>query len=644
MPASDGPAAGFASPVVTHYLSEHEMLSAPSPTRLSESGLLRRRFKGHRSSKKSVHAYSDYGEADTDGAECTQHGNSSLSAVSAAAAAAAAALGPRSISLTALHPATSNRSGRISAGSGPLLEPRMAQLETLEAKMASIEVSLSSSSLGTAGPGLRRPKRTVASPVSVLSRVQGTPPSGLLVRSAASSPVPPAPSPPTPSNRDAAAAARELEALRNALRDKENVIQRIKDNLATVDSLRNQMGNCTNSWRQGMLQHHQPHVLSDKERRAAEERLSKLKQDMEAKRLAIKNLKMSLERLDITDVVSSAVPQKMQGVLLTVTLTLDPSNPTFGIARRSEQTSNGSNSAPMIEWAAQSCGLERGDRILEANGKLLLGFHPEELSSILGPNSSTLRLVILRVSHPHKTSHPPDTAALILKEAAALREELSAARGRLAEQSPESEKIKKERDSLKMENMRLSHRISYLEEQVSDLVKDSSLQSHHKSPAIKSNGATSPEIHVFQKGSHVTTIVTNLQETGRMPRRSDAALPPPTPTRSHRWHPGDESEGDGRSTRSLDVLHKQRPPPPKKPQRLSLPRAASLQQVDGVPLSEMPRKPSKRSHKGSNVVGDAVQKAETTLRWSNPAPSSCALPTNAQYQNHNQHLLNFRRS
>ena len=40
---------------------------------------------------------------------------------------------------------------------------------------------------------------------------------------------------------------------------------------------------------------------SEKERRAAEERLGRLRQDVDNKRLAIKNLKMALERLDITE-------------------------------------------------------------------------------------------------------------------------------------------------------------------------------------------------------------------------------------------------------------------------------------------------------------------------------------------------------
>jgi sulfur dioxygenase len=41
--------------------------------------------------------------------------------------------------------------------------------------------------------------------------------------------------------------------------------------------------------------------LTEKERRAAEERLHTLRREMDTKRLTIKNLKMALERLDITE-------------------------------------------------------------------------------------------------------------------------------------------------------------------------------------------------------------------------------------------------------------------------------------------------------------------------------------------------------
>ncbi|KAJ9589036.1 hypothetical protein L9F63_017680, partial [Diploptera punctata] len=49
--------------------------------------------------------------------------------------------------------------------------------------------------------------------------------------------------------------------------------------------------------------------LTEKERRAAEERLQRLRQDMDNKRLTIKNLKMALERLDITDNIDVRIQQ-----------------------------------------------------------------------------------------------------------------------------------------------------------------------------------------------------------------------------------------------------------------------------------------------------------------------------------------------
>jgi sulfur dioxygenase len=66
-----------------------------------------------------------------------------------------------------------------------------------------------------------------------------------------------------------------------------------------IFSLKSQLGGSM-TWRSGSFPPQQP-ALNDKERRAIEDRLIKIRQDMEAKRLSIKNLKMSLERLDITE-------------------------------------------------------------------------------------------------------------------------------------------------------------------------------------------------------------------------------------------------------------------------------------------------------------------------------------------------------
>jgi len=184
------------------------------------------------------------------------------------------------------------------------------------------------------------------------------------------------------------------------------------------------------------------------------------------------------------------------------------------------------------------------------------------------------------------------------------------------------ERAKQERDHLRSENLRLSHRISYLEEQVTDLISDTP-----RPPTNQQPGRAKSEVHVYQKGSHTTKIVSNGREIAVMPKSS----PDRTPVSKNRWQ--DESEySDSRSTRSLDV-NKFKPAPPKKPQRLSLLRTTSLQQgIDSDHSS--PRKPSKRPHK--NVV---TVKTEPSAQWvkDSGGPYTCVLPTGAQY--HNQHNM-----
>ena len=94
-------------------------------------------------------------------------------------------------------------------------------------------------------------------------------------------------------------AIKELENLRNALRDKENIIQSLKGQL-TIPGLR------LTHMRNDIVCHNGGSVnvnkeLSEVEKKQAEERLNRLKNDTDNKRLAIKNLKMALERLDITE-------------------------------------------------------------------------------------------------------------------------------------------------------------------------------------------------------------------------------------------------------------------------------------------------------------------------------------------------------
>lgn len=129
--------------------------------------------------------------------------------------------------------------------------------------MASIEVSLSSTP--------RRKKNGSVSGISVASSLRGAPKEF---------------------------AAKELETLRNALRDKENIIQNLRGQLG-VSSLR--LPNLRNNALNGSSAILNSKELSDAEKKRAEDRLVKLKLETDNKRLTIKNLKMALERLDITE-------------------------------------------------------------------------------------------------------------------------------------------------------------------------------------------------------------------------------------------------------------------------------------------------------------------------------------------------------
>lgn len=86
-------------------------------------------------------------------------------------------------------------------------------------------------------------------------------------------------------------ATKELENLRSALRDKENIIQNLKEQLTVPLRLNGTANNNNNNNRE----------LSANEKKQAEDRIVRLKLDVDNKRLAIKNLKIALERLDITE-------------------------------------------------------------------------------------------------------------------------------------------------------------------------------------------------------------------------------------------------------------------------------------------------------------------------------------------------------
>ncbi|XP_017875907.1 uncharacterized protein LOC108622501 isoform X2 [Ceratina calcarata] len=353
----------------------------------------------------------------------------------------------RSVSLTALHTGTGTQQ--------QFLEPRMAQLETLEAKMASIEVSLSTT-----------PRRKKGGSISGGVTSAGH------------------------RNRDH---YKELDALRIALRDKENIIQTLKGQLCN-----------TLSNRLALLNGAPP--LSEADRKATEERLQRLRRDADNKRLAIKNLKLALERLDITDnidvriqqaeleyrlgreelelltlreesralqaaielaenqekqkhdTIYSCISGSTQFTIHAVEVSADPKSPRFGAGPRED--------APglYVDWAVEDSGLCRGDRILEVNGKLVVGAGRSDLARLLAVAPDAAQIVVLRKG---------DSLATVR--------------------------------TLRSDNLRLTHRIGYLEEQVRDLLAPSRAE-----VPVEPSPTRQEQVQVFQKGPQVTALVANL--------------------------------------------------------------------------------------------------------------------------------------
>ncbi|KAK6638138.1 hypothetical protein RUM44_008563 [Polyplax serrata] len=268
---------------------------------------------------------------------------------------------------------------------------------------------------------------------------------------------------------------RELEVLRNALKDKENTIQ----------NLQGQINGC------GRIPSFQP--LDPAERRSAELRLQTLKQEEESRKSAIKKINLNLEQIDANEAnidvrikqaeleyelgreelgllgvreelrtlqarldakpsltLYSSINSSGKYTLHCVQLEYDPKSPRFGAGNVDDKI------GLFVLWAGENSGLQKGDRILEVNGKLTLGTSKEELLRLLTVCPSKTEIVLLR------TWTPPSTE-----------------------------------EFLRRENLRLTHRISYLEDQVSELMRD--VPSKEVRPEEK-------DTEIYQKGCHVALL------------------------------------------------------------------------------------------------------------------------------------------
>lgn len=286
--------------------------------------------------------------------------------------------------------------------------------------------------------------------------------------------------------------------LKSALAEREAVIQ----------SLRTQLG-------LAKLPRPSGPAFDEHERPAAEQRMTRIRSDIENKKIIIKNLKSALEKLDITDNIDVRIRQaeleyalgREELQLLSIVeesraiqARLDKSKPEHNtifhqlelgtnLALVAVKATTGRFNTYMkdgvpgfwVDWALEGEKLCRNDRLIEVNGQLIAGKTREELQKLFG-TADKCELVVIR-------KKPTPMAQQQLQQ-------------------------------YQEDNVRLQHRISYLEEQVSELqaTKDSQKSpsesrssnggTHVTSISISSPPSTPPSSkpQLYQRGSFVAIV------------------------------------------------------------------------------------------------------------------------------------------
>ncbi|KZS21204.1 Uncharacterized protein APZ42_011910 [Daphnia magna] len=479
-------------------------------------------------------------------------------------------------------------------------QPRLSQLQTLEAKMASIAVSLSGGGRRSAGtlphhqPSLRSsPSIDTVRSVGKASSSSGGHPLGVHHHQ-------------QQQQRSTSGSSKqirnEIELLRKIIQDKDVLIQ-------SLQQQREQQGATMTT----VLQQQQQQTVTSgtnwatsNERQQIERRLALIHRDIELKRAAIKNLRLSLQQTNVSDNIDSHIKQAETEYQLereeTNMLNLQDEKRTLllrfggaihqwgrnGVGGGNSSNNLASNSlfrilhehAPLviiinkveydaqnpslklqysnscedrngllplvdactIQWARDDLNLKAGDKVLEINGQLIPGQEKTDLGKLLiqGQNE----IVVARQS----------------REEAYLMQ--------IQDLSSKLERVSQERDGLKGENLRLKHRISYLEEVRHDeelAEEEDGQQLMHKEKAShRGSSKTSSQLQQSQvQQQHDSLSSGESQSLYRSEVRVQTAPVRQKPPRTSKLksnsnsvgrHPSvpDADYGDKRSSSSLD--------------------------------------------------------------------------------------------
>ncbi|PSN44426.1 hypothetical protein C0J52_16449 [Blattella germanica] len=195
----------------------------------------------------------------------------------------------------------------------------------------------------------------------------------------------------------------------------------------------------------------------------------------------------------------------------------------------------------------------------------LLAVSPDPAQLVVMRNRQTATSLLSTTSLIHQQDHSS-------RELTNLREELGTLRGR-------AEDAERAKDTFRSDNLRLTHRISYLEEQVSELLQrtkddgeitnsNTQTQTRVPAPSLPKNGTVpntpvstpvktpvKSDVQVFQKGPQVTALVANLPglDVGaNSPSESRHSLPTVRPKQNAPTPQQTTKNQDARSTKSLD--------------------------------------------------------------------------------------------
>lgn len=276
--------------------------------------------------------------------------------------------------------------------------------------------------------------------------------------------------------------------------------------------------------------------LENVEKLMNEQKLNRLKNDAENKKSAIQNLKSALQKLDMSsslDIDSRIRQAELEYALGREELQLlsiieEAGAVQVSIEKEKSKSDVSSLSAMMrnghqltlhavqastgrwnanqkhdtvdgfyVDWVMEGEDLQRGDRILEINGRVMIGRNKDELQKVCA-KTSKCELVVIR------------------------RKRSTSMVNVVSSSNHHHQQNQHQLQQAQADNMRLQHRISYLEEQVKELLD---ARKEKLSPTM-SNGSQRSGTHitsisilsspsdrdedrpmVYQRGSYITTIV-----------------------------------------------------------------------------------------------------------------------------------------